>query len=110
MNQPSMDKFESMVAAHGLLFVDNSIATRSAVACDTATIYYIPATRIAYDNALDGLANMVMIGYMMKVTGMFDLSIVGEVMPVVVATKRADLIEQNQKAIHIGYEYKGEGA
>ena len=65
MNLPSLDRFESAAVPGAKIFVDSSLIDRKVARSDVEA-YYIPATRIASDEGLSGLANMIMIGLMIR--------------------------------------------
>ena len=68
MNLPSLDKFEASAVPGAKIFVDSSLIDRK-VNREDVEAYYIPATKMASDEGLSGLANMIMIGYMIKKAG-----------------------------------------
>lgn len=106
MNLPSMDKFEHTTAPGGSVFVDSTLISREAVRTDVEN-YYIPATAIAEENGLKGLANMVMMGYVISKTGICDQIIIQQAMKKTVSERKADLFQSNLKAIELGYNYIG---
>ena len=61
MNAPSLDKLEDTVQPGGKIFVDSSLITRPVRRTDVEA-YYIPATQMAKDMNMPGLANMIMLG------------------------------------------------
>ena len=50
---------------------------------------------------------MIMIGYMMKKTGLIPLENVEKALKKVVSARKADLFDLNKKAIELGYRYEG---
>ena len=104
MNLPSLDKFESAAVPGAKIFVDSSLIDRK-VGRDDVEAYYIPATRIASDENLSGLANMIMIGHMIKKTGIMPFENVERAMKKLVPAKKQNLIELNIKAVELGYNY-----
>ncbi|MDY6016346.1 MAG: 2-oxoacid:acceptor oxidoreductase family protein [Oscillospiraceae bacterium] len=104
MNLPSLDKFESAAVPGAKIFVDSSLIDRK-VGRDDVEAYYIPATRIASDENLSGLANMIMIGHMIKKTGIMTFENVERAMKKLVPAKKQNLIELNIKAVELGYNY-----
>ncbi|MGN0543751.1 MAG: 2-oxoacid:acceptor oxidoreductase family protein [Acutalibacteraceae bacterium] len=105
MNLPSLDRFESAAVPGAKIFVDSSLIDRK-VARDDVEAYYIPATRIASDEGLSGLANMIMIGLMIKKTGVMPYENVERAMKKLVPAKKANLIELNIKAVELGYNFE----
>ena len=67
-NTPSFDKFESKVVKGGMLFVDSSLVSKKSEREDIQS-FYIPATELANENDLTGMANVIMLGYIVKKTG-----------------------------------------
>ena len=61
MNAPSLDKYENAVAPGGKIFLDSTLITRK-VARDDVDVFYIPATQMAADMGINGLANMILLG------------------------------------------------
>ncbi|MBE6633860.1 MAG: 2-oxoacid:ferredoxin oxidoreductase subunit gamma [Ruminococcaceae bacterium] len=104
MNLPSLDKYESAVAPGGILFVDSTLVERKVNRTDV-TVYEIPATRLASDNGMPTLANMIIIGKILKVLGLFNEEKIGAALKKVISAKRADMLEINLKAMRIGAEY-----
>ena len=70
-------------------------------------VHYIPATKIASDENLPGLANMIMIGMMIKNTDIIPFENVEKAMNKVVSAKKQNLFDLNMKAVEIGYNYEG---
>ena len=105
MNLPSLDRFESAAVPGAKIFVDSSLIDRK-VARNDVEAYYIPATRIASDEGLSGLANMIMIGLMIKKTGIMPYENVERAMKKLVPAKKANLIELNIKAVELGYNFE----
>ena len=104
MNLPSLDRFESAAVPGAKIFVDSSLIDRKVVRSDVEA-YYIPATRIASDEGLSGLANMIMIGLMIKKTGIMPYENVERAMKKLVPAKKQNPIELNIKAVELGYNY-----
>ena len=69
--------------------------------------YYIPATKLANDAGFPNLANMIMMGKMIKEAKMVSMDGMKEALSHVISAKRAEMLEINLKAIEIGYNYEG---
>ena len=104
MNLPSFDKFESTVVPGGMIFADSTLIERKAVR-DDVKVFYIPATQLASDNGFPTLANMIMVGKILKELGQFDEDALRAALGKVISAKRADMLETNLKALKIGAEY-----
>ena len=104
MNLPSLDKYENEVKAGGKIFVDSSLIGRKVERTDV-DVYYVPATQLASDNGLTGLANMILVGKMMKELGEFDDAMVAESLKKVVSVKHPEMYDFNLKALTMGKDY-----
>ena len=104
MNNPSLEKYEDTVVPGGKIFVDSALIDRKVTRTDV-DVYYIPATKIAADEGLDTLANMILVGKLIKESGITDFENVSAVLDKIVSAKHQDLKEFNHKALRLGYEY-----
>ena len=105
MNLPSLDKYENAVVKGGKIFVDSSFIERKVARADVDA-YYIPATKMAAEAGVPTLANMILLGKLLKETQVLDFEGLDGVFKKIVSAKRADLIDANLKALEIGYNYK----
>ncbi len=103
MNLPSLDKYEDTVAPGGKIFVDSTLIERKVNRTDVE-VYYIPATKLASDNNMPTLANMIIAGKILSVTDGFSEDSVNAALKKVISAKRADMLETNLKAMQIGAE------
>ncbi|MBE6672140.1 MAG: 2-oxoacid:ferredoxin oxidoreductase subunit gamma [Ruminococcaceae bacterium] len=106
MNLPSYDKYENAVEKGGKVFVDSSLIARGAVREDVNT-YFIPATRLASENGMPTLANMIILGKVIKETSVIPFENVERALRKVISAKRADMLDINMKALKLGYDYEG---
>ena len=102
MNLPSLDKYEDDVVPVGVIFVDSSLIERKVKRTDV-TVHYIPATTLAGKNGMPKLANMIIVGKLLKEFGEFGEG-VNAALSKVISAKRADMLETNLKAMQIGAE------
>ncbi|MDE5994736.1 MAG: 2-oxoacid:acceptor oxidoreductase family protein [Oscillospiraceae bacterium] len=105
MNLPSLDRYENAVVPGGVIFADSTLIERK-VNRDDVTVYYIPATRLASENGTPTLANMIIIGKVLKVLGDFDETAVRAALGKVISAKHADMLEVNLKAMQLGADYE----
>jgi len=105
MNRPSLDKFEDSLPAGGLVIIDSSLIDRD-VARDDVTVIKIPAREIALEADLGNLANMVIIGRLLKETGLFTIDEIKAGLEKSIPASKAALFEKNVKAIELGYDYE----
>lgn len=104
-NIASFDKFESKIKTGGILFADSTLIAKKSNRQDI-TAYYIPATGLANDNELAGFANVIMLGYVMAMTGLFSYETFLTHMIESIPESKAALIEKNKKALEIGFTYR----
>ncbi len=105
MNLPSFEKYVNTVKKGGCIIVDSSLIDKK-VERDDIRAYYIPATKIAKDINAPTLANMIMVGKMIKETGAVSYDGLEEGLSKVISAKRADMKDINLKAIETGYNFK----
>lgn len=104
MNRPSFDKFEPKVKPGGTIFCDSTMIDRKSERTDI-NVVYIPATALANEHGLDGFANVIILGNMMKVTKIFDYNQFAEYLLSGIPATKSALIEKNKKALELGYSY-----
>lgn len=105
MNLPSLDKYEKSVAKGGKIFVDSFLIERKVERADVDT-YYVPATQMASDSGATALANMVILGKVMRETNFVDYANITEALKKVVSARHRDLIEFNLKALDMGHDFE----
>ena len=103
MNLPSLDKFEETVIPGGKIFIDSSLVTRSVERTDVKS-YSLPATGLANEHKFPKLANVIMVGKMIKELELCDLDFVRTVVEKVVPAGKPELVDLNMKAIRLGYD------
>ena len=105
MNLPSLDKYENDVKAGGKIFVDSSLIERKVQRTDVEA-FYVPATQMASDAGLTGLANMILAGKILKELGEFeDEEAVAASLKKVVSVKHPEMYEKNWTALKMGRDY-----
>ena len=102
MNLPSLDKYESATVAGGRIFVESTLIDRKVERNDVEA-FYIPATKIATELGAPTLANMVMLGKVIKETGAVNFGDIEEGLKKVIPARKADMLAINLKAIEAGY-------
>ncbi len=101
MNLPSLDKFVDAVVPGGSIFLDSSIIDKKVERTDIH-VYYVPATKLAEENGLKGLANIVLVGKMLKELGFASDEAIEKSVRKCVPAKKAAMVDFNLKAIEIG--------
>ena len=106
MNKPSLLKFEGNVAVGGTIVLDSSLIDVN-TSRDDVNAYYIPATQLANEAGFPKLANVIMLGYVIKKTGLFDQDYFMECIKGSAPKSKPELGEMNAKALKMGYDYEG---
>lgn len=102
MNKPSLDKFENKVRENGNIIIDSTLIDRDVLRDDVKTVS-VEATKIATDAGKHGLANMVMLGALLKATGIFTLDQIRAGVEKTTPPTKQHLVEQNMEMIEKGY-------
>ena len=101
MNLPSLDKYEDAVTPGGIIFVDSTMVERRVRRTDVKAVY-VPATRLAAESGMTTLANMILIGRILREFGEFDEQSVDNALRRVVSAKHPEMFDFNQKALALG--------
>ena len=62
---------------------------------------------VASENGMPTLANMIILGKVIKETGVIPFENVERALKKVISAKRADMLDINMKALKLGYDYEG---
>ncbi len=104
MNLPSLDKYENAAVSGAKIFVDSTLIGRK-VEREDVEVFYIPATKMAQELGVPTLANMIMLGKVIKEAGVVSFEGMEDALKKVVSARKANLIDVNLKAIKAGYDY-----
>ena len=96
----------SWLPSYGQIYVDSTLIDEKVRRADV-TAYYIPATQMAKDAGVGTLANMIMMGHVLKNNP--ELSFEGTEVTVqkMVSAKKPELVGLNMKALEAGRDYAG---
>ena len=101
MNRPSLDKFEDSLAKGGILILDSDLVDRMP-SRDDIEVICIPAQTEAMNIGSKQIANMVLLGALVKKTGIVSME------TLLLALKdhgKEKFFEVNKKALEIGASY-----
>ena len=106
MNLPSLQKYVDAVVPGGQIYVDSTLIAEKVERTDVE-VYYIPATAMANEAGVPTLANMVMMGHVLRHNP--ELTFEGTEVTVqkLVPPKKAELVGLNMKALEAGRDYQG---
>ena len=102
MNGPSLDKFENSVVKGGKIFIDSTLISRD-VERNDVEVFKIDATNLANKMGLPKLANIIMVGKLVKETGLFTYDEIKKAVTKMVPPSKPELLENNMKAFDTGY-------
>jgi len=103
MNTPSFDKFINTVEPGGVAVIDSTLVNATTDRTDITAVY-IPATRLARENDMPKLANLIILGAIYKATGFTSMETIRKAVEKCVPKTKPELVELNMKAIQIGIE------
>ena len=103
MNQPSYDKFVDAVRPGGVIVVDSTMVPEISEREDVR-IFAIPATKLAEEAGLKGLANIILVGKLFAETGFCGRETLDAAIDHCVPPRKAQMIELNKKALLLGIE------
>lgn len=101
MNEPSLAKYIDSVKPEGYVFIDSTL-TELEIARTDVNVFRVPATRLADENGLQGGANIILIGRLIKETGIISEADAEAAFRKIVPARKTKLIENNLKAIQLG--------
>ena len=102
MNMPSLKKFESWIKAEGNLFLNTSLVPEEEKTREDIRFYPVPANDLATEMGNARLANMILIGAYVEVTGTVSQEALISSLSKVISERNARFIPQNVEAIKLG--------
>ena len=101
MNIPSLHKYADEVVPGGIIITDASLVKARADRTDIR-LFEVEATKISQDEKLDGISNMILIGKLVKESGIVSPDTIEAAVHKCVGGKKAGLPEHNIRAIRLG--------
>ncbi|MDR1916647.1 MAG: 2-oxoacid:acceptor oxidoreductase family protein [Synergistaceae bacterium] len=101
MNIPSYHKFISEVVPGGIVVTDSSLVKAHTDRMDIKR-FEVEATKISQDEGLDGISNMILVGKLVKESGIISFNTLEKAVHKCVGEKKVHLLEYNIKAIKLG--------
>jgi len=101
MNQPSLKKFIDKVPAGGKVFVDSTLVNIDGIRSDVE-VYPVPATALAEQHGLKGLANIIVIGKLFSIVPFCSEAVLKDGIDHSVPASKKHLVEKNMEAIEVG--------
>ena len=104
MNLPSLQKYVDTVESGGEIYVDSTLVNEEIKRSDVK-VYRVPATRLAKENGMDKLANMILIGHLLQNNQELTFDGTEELLEKLVPPTKKTLLELNLKALQMGKNY-----
>ena len=104
MNLPSLQRFVDAVVPGGKIFIDSTLIDAKVERTDVE-VFYIPATGLAKDAGFATLANMILMGKVMKECDAVSYEGNKETLETFIPAKKANLIDVNCQALQAGYDF-----
>ena len=101
LNGPSFDKFTEMAAPGACVFYNSNLSDGKTNRTDIK-LFPVEATRLADEENLQSLGNMIIIGKVLKETGFSSLQSVEQAVGKSVKERHKHLLEPNMRAIKLG--------
>ena len=101
MNRPSLDKFVNEVEPGGTILLDSSLIDER-VERDDVTVFYVPASKLAEENGLKGLANIILVGKLRKELAFCTEETLDKALQKCIPARKADMLGFNRKVLEIG--------
>lgn len=101
LNLPSFEKFIDTVKPGGTVIVDSFLINKK-VEREDVNVFYVPATKLAEENGIKGLANIILVGKLFKETGFCTEEALYKAIEKCVPARKANMLEFNKKALEIG--------
>lgn len=104
LNKPSFEKYEPLTKSGGAIFVDSSLVDSKSTRSDI-DVHYVPASELARKAGGANLSNIVLIGKVLKETGLFSLEEISECLEKIIPEKKAALRDLNKTALKAGFDF-----
>ena len=104
MNLPSLQKFVDAVVPGGKIIIDSTLIGAKVERTDVE-VFYIPATQMAKDAGFATLANMILVGKLLKECDAVPYAGNKETLESFIPAKKANLIDVNLQALQAGYDF-----
>jgi 2-oxoglutarate ferredoxin oxidoreductase subunit gamma len=101
MNLPSFAKFIDAVVPGGVAIIDASLVKAGTERRDIS-FFEVDATRMSKEEGLEGISNMILLGKLVKETGIISKETIERSVEKCVPAKKSHLLEHNIRAIHLG--------
>jgi len=104
MNNPSLIRFQNQVQSGGTILLNSSMIEARPIRGDLQ-IYEVPASDLAKQLGQDKVTNMVMLGALIKKSGMVSVETLVRVLRDTFSSRNPGIVKLNKSALMLGYDY-----
>jgi len=104
MNHPSLIRFQNQVQSGGTIFLNSSMIETKPIRGDLE-IYEVPASDLAKQLGQDKVTNMVMLGALIKKSGIVSVETLVRVQRDTFSSRNPGIVKLNKSALMLGYDY-----
>ncbi|MBS5450536.1 MAG: 2-oxoacid:acceptor oxidoreductase family protein [Coriobacteriia bacterium] len=107
MNQPSLEKFMHAVEPGGLILADTTLVAtlpETSELAEGVRVIGIPASTMAEEGGLKGLANIILVGKLWEQTKFCSREALDAALAGCVPPRKAHLLEPNKRALQLGID------
>lgn len=104
MNQPSLIRFQNQIQSGGTVFLNSSMIETKPIRGDIE-IFEIPLNELAKQIKSDKVMNIIMIGALIKKTGLVSLGTMTRALKETFGQKNPSVFKLNESALMLGYNY-----
>ena len=104
MNVPSLDKFQPRFKEGAKVVADTSLIKSEHINRKDVEFYGLNATLLAQDLGSMKIANMIMIGALLKISNLFELDVAKAALEVAIPKRHHKLLPLNKDALQTGFD------
>lgn len=106
MNLPSFQKYQPLVAKGGVIILDSTLIAEKPARGDVSA-FAVPATQLAAEKGLAGLANMILAGKFLRECMNASDELIEAALAKTVPARKAELLDSNRRALATGRALEG---
>ena len=103
MNQPSLEKFRDAVVPGGVVVADATMVP-DVPAIEGVRVVSLPATAMAEEHGLKGLANVILVGKLFAETRFCEEETLWKAIEKCVPAKKTAMLDMNKRALQLGID------
>ena len=104
MNNPSLIRFQNQVQSGGTILLNSSMIEARPIRGDL-DIVPVPASDLSKQLGQDKVTNMVMLGALIKKSGMVSVETLLRVLKDAFSSRNPGIVKLNKSALMVGYDY-----